>query len=89
MMDRVIIRKAIDMSATEPQGMGDRIIVDPKLQGQKPKVRWDFLSTEERNRDQQRTRRWDNQQMPENAGYGYNMSNRFQDSDKAIDGPLA
>ena len=88
-MDRVIIRKAIDMSATEPQGLGDKVIVGPKLQGRRPKTRHDYLSADDLARDQQKTPRWDRQQMPENSGDGYNMSNRFQDSDKAIDGPLA
>jgi len=50
---------------------------------------FDWITMNDFNKGQQETPFWDRQQMPEEAGEGYNMGNRFNDADKVMDGPVA
>ncbi len=51
---------------------------------------YDWLNVEEQNKNKQKTKRYDEQVMPDNSGKGYDdMSNRFEDSDKTSITPVA
>lgn len=63
--------------------------VDPRPHGRNYKRRFDWITRRDYNRDEQETPFWDREQQPEESAGGYDMTNRFQDSDKAMPGPIA
>jgi hypothetical protein len=53
------------------------------------KRRYDWLWFQDYNKEKNRyTPMWDRQRNPEDAGEGYENTNRFNDADKPMDGPL-
>ncbi|MFW9872500.1 MAG: hypothetical protein ACFFG0_05300 [Candidatus Thorarchaeota archaeon] len=70
----------------------EKINYDPKVNtntSPERHTRKDYLTLQERNRDKQKTKLFDRSTMPDDAGDGYDMGNRFEDSDKTIISPTA
>lgn len=70
----------------------EKITYDPKVNTNTSPERHttkDYLTLQERNRDKQKSKLFDRSTMPDDAGDGYDMGNRFEDSDKTIISPTA
>ena len=70
----------------------ERISYDPAVntttspERQRP---YDWINVEDRNKNKQKTKRWDRQTMPDDSNGGYDQTNRFNDADKVSITPVA